>query len=98
MKVTNVNGTSANTCKCGSWLKHWRRYSGEALPSDCPVTGCWRPPEVGAHVQKENSYDDRWYIVPLCIDHNNGKGKTLSISDSVALVPANVSQTCGRGY
>jgi hypothetical protein len=28
MTVYNINGTSDNTCKCGSWLAHWKNYSG----------------------------------------------------------------------
>jgi len=27
MKVNNVNGTSDNTCKCGSWLEHWKNLA-----------------------------------------------------------------------
>ncbi len=25
MKIKNINGTSDNTCTCGSWLKHWEK-------------------------------------------------------------------------
>ena len=30
MKVKNLNGTSQRTCKCGSWLKHWEKFSGRS--------------------------------------------------------------------
>lgn len=94
MKVRNINGTSANTCKCGSWLNHWKKFSHQSLPATCPVIGCWEPPEVGAHVQKDNSTDKSWYIIPLCKKHN-AKADSLTVSDSIKLVSANVSNTCG---
>jgi len=96
MKVTNINGTSENTCKCGSWLEHWRKFSKQSLPSYCPEKACIKKPEVGAHVQKDGSTDKNWYIIPLCKDHNGERGKTLEVSDSIALVSANVSETCGK--
>lgn len=96
MKVNNVNGTSDSTCGCGSWLDHWKRFSGQPLPSYCPERTCWKKPEVGAHVQKDSSSDRSWYIVPLCMDHNRQTGKSLDLLDGTALVSANVSQTCGR--
>ena len=96
MKVNNINGTSQNTCKCGSWLDHWKKFSGQSLPTYCPVSGCYQKPEVGAHVQKDSSTDSSWYIVPLCKTHNGEKGKSLSIGDYTTLVSANVSETCGK--
>ena len=51
---------------------------------------------MGAHVQRGNSGDSNWYIVPLCATHNGKKGQSLDISDSVKLVSANVSKTCGK--
>lgn len=96
MKINNINGTSDNTCKCGSWLNHWKNYSGQSLPSYCPEEKCTQKPEVGAHVQRDSSSDRSWYIVPLCKAHNARTGESLRISDSVILVSANVSNTCGR--
>jgi len=96
MKVNNINGTSDNTCKCGSWLAHWKKFSGQALSNYCSETTCIKKPEVGAHVQKDVSTDKSWYIVPLCSTHNAETGKSLIIGDSVALVSANVSSTCGK--
>lgn len=94
MQVTNIDGTSDNTCRCGSWLDHWKRFSGQRAPTLCPEVRCTEAPEVGAHVQKVGSAD--WYIVPLCKTHNAARGQTISISDSIPLVSANVSQTCGK--
>lgn len=96
MKVTNINGTSQNTCSCGSWLEHWKTFSGQSLPAYCPVQNCLQKPEVGAHIQKESTSDRAWYIIPLCKAHNAETGKSLTVRDSIALVSANVSETCGR--
>ena len=96
MKVNNINGTSQNTCKCGSWLDHWKKFSGQSLSSYCSEKSCTKKPEVGAHVQKDSSTDNNWYIIPLCTTHNGETGKSLEIMDSVKLVSANVSETCGN--
>ncbi len=96
MRVKNINGTSDNTCKCGSWLEHWKKFSSQTLSSYCSEVKCTKKPEVGAHVQKDNSTDTNWYIVPFCNTHNGETGKSLDIVDSVKLVSANVSETCGR--
>lgn len=95
MKVRNINGTSQSTCKCGSWLKHWLNFSGQTLPDYCSEVNCYNEPEEGAHVQKDSPTDKRWYIVPLCKTHNAKKGETITIIDSIELVSANVSETCG---
>ncbi len=96
MKVKNINGTSDNTCKCGSWLKHWLNFSGQSLPSYCPEKSCTNKPEVGAHVQKDSASDSSWYIIPLCKKCNAKYGQEIEISDSVKLVSANVSLTCAK--
>ncbi len=95
MIVKNVNGTEDNTCQCGSWLNHWKRYSGQSLPVTCPVIGCKNKPEVGAHVQVSSATDNKWYIIPLCVMHNNTRGGSAAIGD-VQLALANVSETCGK--
>lgn len=96
MKVKNINGTSDNTCKCGSWLEHWKKFIGQPLPTYCPEIKCTQKPEVGAHVQKDNSTDSSWYIIPLCKSHNGQTGGTIEISDGTKLASANVSETCGK--
>lgn len=98
MKVININGTSDNTCSCGSWLDHWRNFSKQSLPSYCPEKNCTKKPEVGAHVQKDGTSDKDWYIVPLCKDCNAKTGDSLEISNSIALVSANVNETCGKSW
>lgn len=96
MKIKNINGTSDNTCKCGSWLDHWKKFSSQSLPTYCPEEKCTQKPEVGAHVQKDSSTDSRWYIIPLCKTHNGKTGETLNVSDIVKFVSANVKETCGK--
>ncbi len=93
VKVKNINGTSQNSCPCGSWLNHWKKMSGKAAYY-CSVTDCHESVEVGAHVQKDGGTDASWYIVPMCKKHN-AKAPSLNIRDDVQLVPANVSKTCG---
>jgi hypothetical protein len=95
MKIKNINGTSDSTCRCGSWLKHWERFSRHAAPSYCPVDGCLEKGLLGAHVQKDSATDRNWYIYPLCDKHNRATG-TLNVNDTYKLVSANVSETCGR--
>ena len=94
MKIKNINGTSDTTCSCGSWLKHWEKFSGLSV-TFCPVSTCVNKDLVGAHVQKANSTDDKWYIYPLCNSHNQSTGE-LEVPDGNKLVPANKKETCGK--
>lgn len=96
MKVTNINGTSDHTCLCGSWLKHWEKFNltGQRTPFFCPVCG-YSKVEVGAHVQKYDSYDKDWYIVPLCKSCNNKSSSTILDIGNCALAPASRASTCG---
>ncbi len=94
MKLKNINGTSDTTCSCGSWLKHWQKFSGQTTDY-CQVNGCTKKDVVGAHVQKANSSDNKWYIYPLCNTHNQATGE-LDVSDSYTLVSANKKETCEK--
>lgn len=96
MKVKNINGTSENACKCGSWLDHWKKFSGQSVPNFCPEEKCTQKVEVGAHVQKDVPTDNSWYIYPLCKIHNGKHGESLSVSDVYKLVSANIKETCGK--
>lgn len=93
-KVKNINGTSDNNCKCGSWLQHWKNFSGHPV-TWCVEKSCIEKDLVGAHVQKADSTDNNWYIIPLCKSHNKSTG-TLEISDSCKLVSANKKETCEK--
>jgi len=93
-KVKNINGTSDNTCKCGSWLKHWEKFSGQTT-TYCTEKSCLETELLGAHVQKADSIDNNWYIIPLCKTHNKSTG-TIDISDTYTLVSANKKETCEK--
>ena len=92
MRVKNINGTSQNVCKCGSWLQHWRNYSGQQA-TICRASGCSRSDLAGAHVQKDVNYDNNWYIVPFCIMHNRST-YSVELVYGTALVSANKKLTC----
>lgn len=93
MKVKNINGTSQNSCSCGSWLQHWRNYSGQQA-NICRAAGCSRSDLAGAHVQKDVNYDNNWYIVPFCTMHNR-TSDTIELVAGTVLVSANKKATCG---
>lgn len=95
MRISNINGTSGNSCTCGSWLDHWKKFSGQTAVY-CPVVDCLGKDLVGAHVQSGDTSDRSWYIIPLCNRHNAEMGKSLLVSGVFKLAPANVSQTCAR--
>ena len=93
MKIQNINKTSDNICSCGSWLNHWKKFSGQTVIY-CPASSCHKTDLVGAHVQKANSSDNKWYIFPLCNSHNQHSG-VLEVISNYNLVSANKSETCG---
>jgi len=94
MTVKNINGTTDNpTCPCGSWIKHWEKYTG--LPAlGCAEIHCTEQATVDSHVQKQGE-DRSWYIVPLCKTHNGKHGQELRISDNVNIIPVTVRHKCG---
>lgn len=95
MKIKNMKGTTDNSCKCDSWLEHWKKFSRQST-TWCQAVGCTRQDLVGAHVQRGgSSTDQNWYIYPLCKGHNQEKGE-LEVADAYALVSANVNETCGK--
>lgn len=66
MKVRNVNGTSRFIPRgYNSWLDYWEKQTGKSA-TICSANSCWGTDLVGAHVQKVNSTDKCYYIVPLC--------------------------------
>jgi hypothetical protein len=93
MLVKNINGTSDSPkCPCGTWLKHWERYSKKTAGL-CAELTCQKPAEVGAHVQKAGE-ERNWYIIPLCKEHNNQQGELLFLSDDAVLIPATDRSKC----
>lgn len=94
-KVKNINNTSENKCSCGSWLEHWKKFSGYTVPTYCSEVTCRNKPEVGAHVQVEGK-GSAWYIILLCSEHNAKRGETIDVMDSAIIVPANKAETCEK--
>jgi len=94
MKVKNVNGTLQKQCKCGSWLQHWKNYSGRAAKV-CQAKSCIETDLVGTHVQKDTDNDDSWYIIPLCHSHSRALSPVELVMGAM-LVPTNVDLTCGK--
>jgi len=99
MKVHNINGTSDNKCKCGSWRAHWEKFNEarDPWPICCSAYGCFDAAAVGAHVQKENG-SGKWYIIPFCNKHNGPEfyGKSIEVSDGTSFAPANRKETCEK--
>jgi len=95
IRVKNINGTSDNTCKCGTWLKHWEKFSGKTAGL-CTEIRCQNKAEVGAHVQKSYSSDSSWFIIPLCTAHNNMKGQEIDVMDGTTFISANTKETCNK--
>lgn len=92
MKVKNINGTATRSCKCGSWIEHWRNFSNQTA-TICRAKGCSRKDIVGAHVKKCNSTDNYEYIVPFCNFHNQ-QSDCIELVDGTVLTPANKNNTC----
>lgn len=95
MKLRNINKISEPSGKCGSWLKHWEKFSGQKIPPYCPVSVCMKTDLAGAFVQKGTGTDRSWYIIPLCSDHSRPTVE-LEINDDVKLVPADKKETCEK--
>jgi len=95
VRVRNINGTSIKTCQCASWLDHWRKFSGRAIPAYCAEMLCTNPAEIGAHVQKDTDSDPNWYVIPLCSAHGAKIGESISLLGTVVLVPTKICEHPG---
>ena len=93
-----MNGTSDNPkCPCGSWIAHWKNYTGIPNPA-CAETSCEGKGTDGGHVQKMEG-DMAWYIIPLCKEHNGLHGEIIDIMDIMYenfLVPVIKRDKCGK--
>lgn len=89
--VKNVIGPSRFSVPRGytSWLDYWEKHTGmKGLM--CGVEGCISFYDlVGAHVQKVNSTDKRYYITPLCSNCNNRIG-VFTVTTPLVPVPSNL--------
>ncbi len=93
VKVKNINGTKLFPCACGSLLQHWMNFSHQNLLTLCSEETCVAKPEAGALVQRDDSDDSQWYVVPLCRKHSGMTGQSIAVGDYIALVPAELA--CG---
>lgn len=69
--VRNIKGSSDNNPPRGyaSWKEYWEDKKKRKF-SKCSCISCSRKAEVGGHVKKVYG-SNAWYIVPICISHNN---------------------------
>lgn len=93
IKVKNVNGTSRfkSPANYNNWQEYWEEQSGRTA-SRCSAVDCHahgRSNLVGAHVQKVDSFDHNWYIVPLCKSCNNRIGYFF-VDELLVPVPSNL--------
>lgn len=79
MRVKNLNGTTDHVPAGFSSSKDFYISRRLHWPSSCACLHCNNQADVGAHVKKVDSYDNSWYIVPLCYYHNNQFGKELDV-------------------
>jgi len=95
MRVINRNGTAGKDCNCGSWKAHWVNCSRKPFPKTCRSHGCTNIAEVGAHVLKHNSRDQKTYIVPFCRTCNGYNSDVVfELNAGTTLVWANKQKTC----
>jgi len=84
MLVHNLNDTSDNSCRCGTWIRHWENYRNKHAVN---CVACHKhTTTIGAHVQKTYSNDQRSFIVPLCYSCNKNTDD-FDVPDD-ALIPA----------
>ena len=98
VKIKNANGTAGRKCSCGSWLKHWEKFSNKKA-NKCAVSGCNETATDGAHVTRPSAENEDYkthpYIVPMCSPHNGKHGETLTSKENTTFVWANAKETCG---
>lgn len=75
----NMSNTSDRQCSCGSWMEHWKNFSGYRWPSTCSVEGCFKEASLGAHIKRDN--DNTVYILPMC-DSCNKRTDHFAIKSS----------------
>lgn len=94
----NATDTADESCFCGSWKKHWERYSGRTWPHLCSVSGCTNRAEVGAHVKRPFVNNQVW-IIPMCSECNNPYNTSFfTIKQGTNPVPADPKLTCNRRW
>ena len=96
--LRNMNGTAARSCGCGSWLDHWKNFTGTSVTPRCAVAGCNSQAEVGAHVDLPmvTAQKGLSYIAPMCREHNGKHGESMKSKGGIKLARANVKETCKK--
>ncbi len=103
MKIKNVKGSSKVSPKAPtgytSWLNYWETIADCKLEQGqkytCPAcgNGFERKNFDGCHVQKVDSTDKKWYIIPLC-DSCNHRTDTPDVNGDLLIdVPSNLTIT-----
>jgi hypothetical protein len=91
-----IQAPNESNCACGSWLDHWKKFSGQPAPVLCPGFMCVDKIEVGVPVQKEGGTDKNAYIALVCKRHSSQIGESITANDYFPLVSTNISETCGK--
>ncbi len=91
MRVKNVDGSSRFPKPAGfdSWLDYWEKQTGRSATNCSANSWCGRD-LVGAHVQKVNSTDKCYYIVPLCRSCNQRNDEFEVDTNLLVPVPSNL--------
>ncbi|MBQ9546384.1 MAG: hypothetical protein IJU90_03760 [Bacteroidales bacterium] len=103
MEIKNVKGSSKVSPKApegySSWLNYWEENMKKPLKDymeyECPACKNYftRQHFDGCHVQKADSSDGKWYIVPLC-DSCNHCNEPMDIDSCLLLdVPSHLKVT-----
>jgi hypothetical protein len=71
-----------------SWLQYWEENSNKKA-GICCAFGCSNSAEVGGHIQKRGVNDNSWYIIPICKNCNNQRGKEYNVKSNTDFVPVN---------
>lgn len=78
--------------RTGSWISYWEKHSGDRK-SCCSAQGCLRTDRLaGGHVKVASGpttaalFHTRWYIIPVCPEHNRGSScKTFQVRQVFAV-------------
>lgn len=103
MKIKNIKGSSKVSPNpphgYDSWLDYWEKNFGWSFDPTkyykCPSCGrlFLRKKFDGCHVQKVDSTDQKWYIIPLCDSCNHIKEEPDVEVRLLIDVPSNLNIT-----
>lgn len=95
--VKHIRGSSevSPKCKCGSWIKHWEKFSGKTRDK-CSVVGCTEAAMKGAHIKIVDGTISSWYIMPVCESHNPPTNNEATVKSNTVFVPVRKDLTCEK--